>query len=92
MNFVYSTLFYLTCVLAFLSTGSTVYGLFQNNFAPVKEKILYIVLSLVLIAVAWFAYQFKQQEKPGSAVVLLSVFWGIVLVITIWAVMNARWN
>ncbi len=92
MNFIYSTLFYLTCVLAFLSIGSTVYGLFQNNVAPAKEKILYIVLSLVFISVAWFAYQLKQQEKPGSAVLLLSVFWGIILVITIWAVMNARWN
>ncbi len=78
--------------MAFLSSGSTLYGLFQNNFAPIKEKILYILLSLAFITVAWLAYQFKQQEKLGSAVLILSAFWGIIFVITIWAALNARWN
>jgi len=92
MNFIYSILYWFTCLIAFLSAGSTIYGLFQKNFAQVKEKLLYISLSLVFIAVAWFAYQFKLQGRLVVAVLVLSIFWGIIFAITIWAAMNARWN
>lgn len=92
MNFIYSILFWLTCLVAFLSTGSTLFGLFRENSATLKEKVTYVAVSFVFIAVAWLAFQFKQNGRLGFAVLLLSLFWGIIIAITIWAAMNARWN
>ena len=60
--------------------------------ATTKQRLVYGVGILIFCGVIWGAYSLKQQGNLSAANFLLSIFWGCILGLILWAMMTVRWN
>ena len=65
---------------------------FSIGEATTKQRLVYGLGILIFCGVIWVAYSLKQQGNLSAANFLLSIFWGCILGLILWAMMTVRWN
>jgi hypothetical protein len=66
--------------------------LFPGRNANSKELLVQAGVCIILAAIAYIAWYFKQQGRIGYGIIVLGIEWLSVLIGMLYAVSKARWN